>query len=255
MTRIISIGNQKGGVGKTTTAINLSAALSERNKKVLLVDLDPQGHATEGLGLKEKYEIESPNLAKLLVGKSQDLKKAIYKAENFYLLPSNLELFVIEKELINLRARELRLKNMLKPLEGEYDYILIDCPPNLGIYMDNALLASNEILIPIQAEDTSIRALELLMDQIQALETAFEVYIKILAIVPNLVQDDSVSKKTLESLKGKLPLTDFTLRKRVDLKKAWREGKSIFRFKPNLDMVANYRKLADIVEHGGVKNG
>jgi len=249
--RKIAIANQKGGVGKTTTAINLSAALAERNKDVLLIDLDPQGHATEGLGFASVYDAEI-SIADYLVGRIKaPLSDIIIEAEDFHLIPSNVNLFAVEQELLMIKKREFVLSKLIDGLD--YDYILVDCPPNLGVLVDNALITTQEILIPIQAEDTSIRALFLLFDQLNAIEKSFGIKIKILGILPSLFLYDSISRQTLESLEGKLPLIPFQIKKRVDIKRAWREGKSLLKYNPKLDMADNYRKLANLVEKGGVE--
>lgn len=247
--RKISITNQKGGVGKTTTAINLSSALAERDRRVLLIDLDPQGHATEGLGIASEYDAEI-SIADYLLNKTKmPLSRLIIDVEDFHMIPSNADLFIVEQELLKMKDREFALSRLIDGLD--YDYILIDCPPNLGILVDNALISAREVLIPIQAEDTSLRALSLLFDQLNAIERSFGIEIKILGILPNLVLYDGVSKQTLESLRGKLPITPFLIKKRVDIKRAWRAGKSILKYNPKLDMADNYRRLADFVERGG----
>ena len=240
--RGIAIGNQKGGVGKTTTAINLSAALAELGKSVLLVDLDPQGHATEGLGMAKEYDKNGLSLADFLVKNlDQPVSDLVHNAEDFCFIPSHINLFSAQERLIAMRGREFRLSRLFRELD--YDYALVDCPPNLGVLFDNALLATREILIPIQAEDTSLRALDLLFDQLKAIEKVFEVKIRVIGILPNQVLQDGVSKHTLEILEGKLP-TLSTIKKRVDLKRAWRAGKSILNYNPRLDMVQEYRNIA-----------
>lgn len=163
--RIIAIANQKGGCGKTTTAINLAAALSENNRKVLLIDLDPQAHAT--LGLNIKYEFSIYNVLSKLTNKKARLQDIIRNVSgNFDIAPSNIVLSTLEQELAGEISRESRLWEILKNFKGSYDYILIDCPPNLGILTINALCAANEIITPVEASRFSLEGLNQLLDVI-----------------------------------------------------------------------------------------
>ena len=158
MGRIIAITNQKGGVGKTTTAINLSACLAEAGQKVLLVDFDPQGNATSGIGL-EKNSLDQ-TVYELLVGECQ-IEECLYKdvQENLDALPSNVDLAGAEIELLDFENKESLLKNYLSEIEHYYDYILIDCPPSLNLLTINALTAANTVLIPIQCEYYALEGL------------------------------------------------------------------------------------------------
>src|SRR3989338_5422487 len=151
MGKIISICNQKGGTGKTTTAVNLSAALSELNKKILIVDVDPQGNATSGVGIN-KNELERSVYDVLLqrCTSQEVIIPDVY--ENLDIIPCNINLTGAEIELVGALSRETRLKRALDPLKNKYDYIFIDSPPSLGLLTLNALVASDSILIPIQCE-------------------------------------------------------------------------------------------------------
>jgi chromosome partitioning protein len=244
---ILSIANQKGGVGKTTTSINLGIALARKGLEVLLIDLDPQGHLTEGLGIADKYLNASPNLYDLLLGEVKEkLSDIAIKVEGLEVVPSNIKLFLAEQELIMQRGRELKLSMLIKDLPASYDWIVIDCPPSLGQLTDNALYASRNVLIPIQAEDTSVRALEILFDQIQSLEQALRVKIEVLGILPNMVEDTRVAKRILDSLKESIPAMLFLeVRKRVKLKEAWAQGKSIFKYDEKSDLIPVYESLAE----------
>lgn len=257
-THIIAICNQKGGVGKTTLTINLGAALSSLAHSILMVDLDPQGHLTEGVGLKELYDRENPSLFDQLIqgkGLASDLIVHPTK-ESFAVIPTNYEMMLAEQSLFMARNREHKLKNLLASLEGQFEYVLIDCPPTLGNLTDNAINAAQKVVVPVQAESTSIRALELLFDQIESIEHGLNIKIDKLAVVPNLVQDSALSKRILEDLRTLVPnVTPFALRKRVVLQNAWDEGRSIFSYEPTSfdqgrakkEVVEDYLKLANFI--------
>lgn len=152
MARIISIANQKGGVGKTTTAINLGAALAVMEKKVLLVDCDPQANSTSGLGISQE-EIKDRDIYSIFYNPVK-AKEAIHPTQTPYLsiLPASPNLVAVELELVDKMAREFYLRECLKKVEGQFEYILIDCPPSLSLLTLNALCASKELLVPLQCE-------------------------------------------------------------------------------------------------------
>jgi chromosome partitioning protein len=238
MTHTIAICNQKGGTGKTTVTINLGAALADLGRRVLLVDLDPQGHLTEGVGLQECYLNARPTLYDALTSKepvqlSTLIQRRTKARESFAVIPATYQLMLAEQALYMARNREHKLKTLLAQLDDQFDYVLIDCPPVLGNLTDNALNAARRVLIPIQAEATSVRALELLFDQIESIERGLNIEIQVLGVVPNLVQDSVMAKKILHDLRESVPaLTPFELRKRVILQAAWAAGCSIFAYPP-----------------------
>jgi chromosome partitioning protein len=164
--RIICISNQKGGVGKTTTAINLSASLASAERKVLLVDMDPQGNAGSGLGVRR--ETLTGTVYDALLGE-RPIAELAHGTELRYLqvVPSTPDLTGAEIELVNLPRREYRLRDALQPLVAEYDYIIIDCPPSLGLLTLNALTAAHSVLIPLQCEYYALEGLSQLMQTVE----------------------------------------------------------------------------------------
>jgi chromosome partitioning protein len=235
MSCIIAICNQKGGVGKTALTINLGAALAEQGKTVLLIDLDPQGHLTEGVGVKELYLKGKNTLFEALTDHNGDDDKLIHPIphEKFDLIASNYQMALIEQKLFMTRNREHKLRELLDEVSKHYDFVLIDCPPNLGNLTDNALNAARRVVVPIQAETSSLRALDLLFDQIESVEHGLKIQVTILAVVPNLVQDSALAKRILADLRADIPIvTPWEIKKRVVLQEAYDKGRSVFSYEP-----------------------
>jgi chromosome partitioning protein len=163
--KVIAIANQKGGVGKTTTSVNLSACLADLGKKVLLVDLDPQGNSTSGFGF-DKTKIKQ-SIYDVLVNDAP-IEGVILqtKIENLWLLPATIQLAGAEIELVSIMSRETKLKRVLDKIKYSYDYIIIDCPPSLGLLTINSLTAANSVLVPIQCEFYALEGLSQLMNTI-----------------------------------------------------------------------------------------
>lgn len=166
MARVIAIANQKGGVGKTTTTINLGACISRMGKKVLVIDIDPQGNTSSGLGI-EKSNLESSAYDVLI--NDMDPVRAIINTDypNMDIIPSNMALAGAEVEMVNLMARENILKNALRSVTEDYEYVFIDCPPSLGLLTLNALTAAQSLIVPIQCEYFALEGLSQLVNTVQ----------------------------------------------------------------------------------------
>ena len=182
MGRIIAIANQKGGVGKTTTAINLSACLAEKGQKVLAIDMDPQGNMTSGLGL-DKDSIEK-NIYDLMIGES-DVKEVLQKdaLDNLDVIPTSIDLSAAEIELIGVEDKEYIIKNAIEKIKDNYDYVIIDCPPSLNMLTINAMTTADSVLVPIQCEYYALEGLSQLIHTVELVKERLNPVLEIEGVV------------------------------------------------------------------------
>ena len=207
MGKIIAVANQKGGVGKTTTAVNLAAALGDMGKRVLLADTDPQGNTTSGVGVDRRGCKVSAYEVMIGGAKAQD---ALVKTEfkNLTLLPSHIDLAAAELELAAVENRESVLKDALSPIRGEYDYIFIDCPPSLGLITTNALTAADTILIPIQCEYYALEGLSQLMNTVRRVKRQYNDLLDIEGVLLTMYDGRlNLTQQVVEEVKNVIPRT------------------------------------------------
>lgn len=200
---VFAIANQKGGVGKTTTAINLAACLAERGKKILLVDLDPQGNATSGLGV-EKNELELGVYDAIVNDVSLDEIRVNSGIKNLDLAPSNKDLAGAEVELVDVYRREFRLRDALRPFRDQYDYIIIDCPPALSLLTINALAATDRVLITLQCEYYALEGLSELLQTIVLIRDNLNQDLELHGILLTMFQRTNLSKQVIEDVRAHL---------------------------------------------------
>ena len=250
MGRIIAIANQKGGVGKTTTAINLSACLAEKNKKVLTLDIDPQGNTTRGLGV-DKTKLKNTTYELLLGTQSLEETIMVNIYDNLSLIPANVELAGAEVELIGLKENSFIMKKLLDSIVSEYDFIIIDCPPSLSILTVNALSAADTVLVPIQCEFFALEGLSQLMHTINLVKKRLNPDLEIEGVVFTMYDArTNLSIQVVEEVKKELRRTNIyqtIIPRNVRLGEAPSYGLPINLYDSNSKGAESYRLLADEV--------
>lgn len=246
MTKTITIANQKGGVGKTTTCVNLAASLAATRRRILLIDMDPQGNATMGSGVN-KNELESSS-CEVLLGESS-IQKTRVKAPNagYDLLPANSDLTAAEVQLMNKIGRERQLDLALNSVRDEYDYILIDCPPSLNMLTVNALVAANGVVIPMQCEYYALEGLSALLDTIEQIRISVNPQIKLEGLLRTMYDprnnlSNDVSSELLEHFGDQVYRT--VIPRNVRLAEAPSFGQAILQYDKNSRGSMAYLALA-----------
>ncbi len=247
MTKIIAVANQKGGVGKTTTAINLSAALAEKGKKVLVVDIDPQGNTTSGFGI-EKNELEN-TVYELMLGECS-VKDCMIEdvIPNLSIIPSNVNLAAAEIELIEADKKEYILKNELDWVKDKFDFVIIDCPPSLSMLTVNSMTASDSVLVPIQCEYYAMEGLSQLIHTINLVKKKLNPYLEMEGVVFTMYDSrTNLSQEVVESVKEALEERVFetNIPRNVRLAEAPSYGMPICKYDANSAGAQAYASLAD----------
>lgn len=252
-TKVMAIINQKGGVGKSTTAINLSAALGELGKQVLLVDLDPQGNSSSGLGI-EKSQVHNCVYDVLL--NDVPIEDVIIPdvSDGLDLVPATINLAGAEVELVSEMARENRLKDAVGSLRGKYDYVFIDCPPSLGLLTVNALVAADKLLIPIQCEFYALEGVTKLLDSMKRVKTRLNPTLDIFGVLLTMYDGrTTLSRQVAEEVRGYFGKTVFAalIPRTVKLSEAPSFGQPITQYDPSGKGAQSYMDLAkEVVQRG-----
>jgi len=253
--RVIALCNQKGGVGKTTTTISLGGALAEYDRTVLMVDFDPQGALSAGLGANTH---DTTTIYDLLIGREKDVRKAIQptKVAGIHVIPANIDLSAAEVHLVNEVAREQILARVLKPVLDDYDVVLIDCQPSLGLLTVNALTAAHGVLIPLETEYFALRGVALLIDTIDKVRERLNPSIRVDGIIATMFDARTLhAKEVMERVVEAFGDTvmDTVIGKTVKFPDASVAGVPITEFAPNHASAKTYRQLArELIARGSI---
>jgi len=253
--KIIALANQKGGVGKTTTTISLAGALAEYGRTVLLVDFDPQGALSAGMGIKSH---DVPTIYDLMIGREKDVRQAIQPSnvKGVHVIPANIDLSAAEVHLVNEVAREHILANILKPVAAEYDVVFIDCQPSLGLLTVNALTASHGVLIPLEAEYFALRGVALLIDTIDKVRDRLNPSLQLDGIIATIYDARTLhAKEVLERVVDTFgdKVLDTVIGRTVKFPDASVAAMPITEFAPQHASANTYRQLArELIARGAI---
>lgn len=249
MGRIIAVANQKGGVGKTTTSINLAACLAEKGKKVLAVDMDPQGNLTSGLGV-DKDSVEK-SIYELIIGEV-DIKEVINKEvlENLDIIPTSIDLSAAEIELIGVDDKEYILRNAIDQVKDQYDFVIIDCPPSLSMLTINAMTTADSVIVPIQCEYYALEGLSQLIHTVELVKDRLNSKLKIEGVVFTMYDArTNLSLQVVENVKDNLQQNIYKtiIPRNIRLAEAPSYGLPINKYDPKSTGAESYMRLADEV--------
>ena len=253
MGRVIAVANQKGGVGKTTTAINLSACLAEKGQKVLAIDMDPQGNMTSGLGV-DKDQVEN-SVYDLIIGQT-GIEECICKEviENLDVLPSNINLSAAEIELIGVENKEFIIRDEVAKIRGNYDFVIVDCPPSLSMLTINAMTTADTVLVPIQCEYYALEGLSQLMHTIDLVKERLNPDLEMEGVVFTMYNArTNLSLQVVENVKDNLDQTIYKtiIPRNIRLAEAPSHGLPINIYDPKSSGAESYMLLAEEVIHKG----